>query len=47
MGIIRDPADNEPMVQLAREHNGDGMSSFQVRYDDHTQHIRKLADIRG
>jgi 5,5'-dehydrodivanillate O-demethylase len=47
MGIIRDPADNEPMVELAREHNGDGMSSFQVRYDDHTQHIRKLADIRG
>jgi 5,5'-dehydrodivanillate O-demethylase oxygenase subunit len=47
MGIIRDPADNEPMVELQREHNGDGMSSFQVRYDDHTEHIRKLADIRG
>jgi 5,5'-dehydrodivanillate O-demethylase oxygenase subunit len=47
MGIIRDPAENWPMVELQREQDGDGMTSFQVTLEDHTETIRKLADIRA
>jgi 5,5'-dehydrodivanillate O-demethylase len=45
MGIIRDRAENEPMVDIRREH--EGMRAFEVRYDNYFEHIRKLADIRG
>ena len=45
MGIIRDRAENEPMVDIRREHQG--MRAFEVRYDNYFEHIRKLADIRG
>ncbi len=45
MGIIRDRVENEPMVDIRREH--DGMRTFEVRYDNYFEHIRKLADIRG
>jgi len=45
MGIIRDREENEPMVDIRREH--DGMRAFEVRYDNYFEHIRELADIRG
>jgi 5,5'-dehydrodivanillate O-demethylase len=45
MGIIRDREENEPMVDIRREHAG--MLAFDVRYDNYFEHIRKLADIRG
>jgi 5,5'-dehydrodivanillate O-demethylase oxygenase subunit len=45
MGIIRDRAENEPMVDIRREH--DGMRTFEVRYDNYFEQIRKLADIKG
>jgi 5,5'-dehydrodivanillate O-demethylase len=45
LGVIRDPAENEPQIDIRREHHG--MQAFQNRYDDYFQHIRRLADIRG
>jgi 5,5'-dehydrodivanillate O-demethylase len=45
MGTIRDREENEPMVDIRREHKG--MRAFEVRYDNYFEHIRKLADIRG
>ncbi len=45
MGTIRDPAENEPMIDIRREH--DGMRAFQVKYGNYFEHIRNLADIRG
>ena len=45
MGTIRDRAENEPMVDIRREHQG--MRAFEVRYDNYFEQIRKLADIRG
>jgi len=45
MGTIRDPAENEPMIDIRREHNG--MRAFQVKYGNYFEKIRELADIRG
>jgi 5,5'-dehydrodivanillate O-demethylase len=45
MGTIRDREENEPMVDIRREH--DGLRAFEVRYDNYFEKIRKLADIRG
>ncbi len=45
MGIIRDREENEPMVDIRREN--DGMRTFEVRYDNYFEEIRKLADIKG
>jgi len=45
LGIIRDPAENEPMVDLRREHKG--LLAFEVRYPNYFEKIRELADIRG
>jgi 5,5'-dehydrodivanillate O-demethylase oxygenase subunit len=45
LGIIRDPAENEPMVDIHREHNG--MRAFEVQYGNYFEHIRDLADIKG
>jgi 5,5'-dehydrodivanillate O-demethylase len=45
LGTIRDPAENEPMVDIRREHNG--MRAFEVNYGNYFEGIRDLADIRG
>jgi 5,5'-dehydrodivanillate O-demethylase len=45
MGIIRDPAENEPMVDIHREQKN--LSAFDVRYGNYFEKIRSLADIRG
>jgi 5,5'-dehydrodivanillate O-demethylase oxygenase subunit len=45
MGIIRDPAENEPVVNLNREFNG--MRAFENKYGNYFERVRELADIRG
>jgi len=45
MGIIRDPAENEPMVDIHREQKN--LSAFDVRYGNYFEKIRTLADIHG
>jgi len=44
LGTIRDPAENEPQIDIRREHHG--MRAFQNRYGNYFEHIRSLADIR-
>jgi 5,5'-dehydrodivanillate O-demethylase len=45
LGIIRDPAENDPIVNLRREF--DCMRVFDTKYGNYFEEIRELADIRG
>jgi hypothetical protein len=49
MGIIRDPAENEPMIDLHRE--GKRLQGFHTddkqSFDDSFRRARELASIRG
>lgn len=45
LGTIRDPALNEPMVDLRREHTH--LRAFEVQYGNYFEDIREKADIRG
>ena len=42
MAVIRDPAENEPMIELNRE--GRTLDAFASRYDRSFGQIRELAD---
>jgi 5,5'-dehydrodivanillate O-demethylase len=44
LGVIRDPAENEPMVNLRREHKRLGAFAFQRTDVDYFEQIRQLAD---
>jgi 5,5'-dehydrodivanillate O-demethylase oxygenase subunit len=45
LGTIRDPAENEPMISLRREHVG--LTAFEVGYESYYETIAELADVRG
>lgn len=45
MGIIRDPAENEPMVDIRREHHG--MKPFENKYGNYFEKIREFSEIKG
>jgi 5,5'-dehydrodivanillate O-demethylase len=45
LGIVRDPAENEPMIVLPRERHR--LEAFAVTKDDYLEKLRELADIRG
>jgi 5,5'-dehydrodivanillate O-demethylase len=46
MGTIRDPAENEPMIDLAREQRSIS-KAFASRYDNYFEKIEAFADVRG
>ncbi|HUB95303.1 MAG TPA: Rieske 2Fe-2S domain-containing protein [Stellaceae bacterium] len=45
MGVIRDPAENEPMIQLGREHVP--LIAFDSKYDRPFEKIHELADAKA
>jgi 5,5'-dehydrodivanillate O-demethylase oxygenase subunit len=45
IGIIRDPAENEPWINLTRENSH--LASFRVKDDAHYREAREHANIRG
>jgi len=47
LGVIRDPAENEPMVDLRREHKRLGAFAFQRTDVEYFEKIQELADIQG
>jgi 5,5'-dehydrodivanillate O-demethylase len=45
MGIIRDPAENEPMLDIERERKN--LTPFQNKYGSYFEKIRDIADLRA
>ncbi|HLG71473.1 MAG TPA: hypothetical protein VK009_13685 [Chloroflexota bacterium] len=45
LGLIRDPAENEPMIDIHRE--GVGYSAFQSKYESYFERVERLADSRA
>jgi 5,5'-dehydrodivanillate O-demethylase oxygenase subunit len=45
LGTIRDPAENEPMVDIRRERKG--LSGFEIKYGNYFERIRENAAISG
>ena len=43
---MRDPAENEPMINLGREQRGVA-PAFRSGYDNYFEKIEELADIKG
>jgi 5,5'-dehydrodivanillate O-demethylase oxygenase subunit len=46
MGTIRDPAENEPMIDIAREQRSVA-KAFESRYGNYFATIEALAEVRG
>jgi hypothetical protein len=45
MGIIRDPAENEPMIDIGRERTG--YQNFRIEYEEYFDQVRGLATALG
>jgi 5,5'-dehydrodivanillate O-demethylase len=45
MAVIRDPAENEPMIDLHRERRG--YKAFQSTYENYFEKLEELATVRG
>ena len=45
IGVVRSREENEPYIQLRREHVG--LTGFEVQYDNYLEKIDELADVRA
>ena len=46
MALVRDPAENEPMINLGREQRGVA-PAFRSGYDNYFEQLEELADLKG
>ena len=46
MALVRDPAENEPMIEIGRERRGIA-SAFRSDYDNYFEKVEAAAQIRG
>jgi 5,5'-dehydrodivanillate O-demethylase len=46
MALVRDPAENEPMIEIGRERRGVA-SAFRSDYDNYFEKVEAAAQIRG